>query len=49
MCFLSFWVCTELILVTVSPMEHKRDATVAGLGWPSIRTVEPLPPRMTQS
>ena len=35
MCFLSFWVCTELILVTVSPMEHKRDATVAGLGWPS--------------
>ena len=21
--------------MTVSPMEHKRDATVAGLGWPS--------------
>jgi hypothetical protein len=35
MCFLSFRVCTELILVTVSLMEHKRDATVAGLGWPS--------------
>ena len=34
-CFLSFWVFTELILVIVSPMEHKRDATVAGLGWPS--------------
>ena len=36
MCDLSFWVfCIELILATVSPMEHKRDATVAGLGWPS--------------
>ena len=36
MCDLSFWFfCIELILTTVSPMEHKRDATVAGLGWPS--------------
>jgi hypothetical protein len=35
MCFLSFWVFNELILVIVSPMEHKRDATVAGFGWPS--------------
>ena len=26
---------TDLIPVIVSPMEHKRDATVAGLGWPS--------------
>ena len=35
MCVLSFWFCIEPILATVSPMEHKRDATVAGLGWPS--------------
>ena len=26
---------TNFIPVIVSPMEHKRDATVAGLGWPS--------------
>ena len=33
MCDLSFWVfCIELILATVSPMEHKRDATVGWLG-----------------
>ena len=35
MCVLSFWFCIEPILATLSPMEHKRDATVAGLGWPS--------------
>ena len=28
-------VFTDFITVIVSPMEHKRDATVAGLGWPS--------------
>ena len=33
-CFLSFWVFTNFLSGIVSPMEHKRDATVAGLGWP---------------
>ena len=41
MCDLSFWVfCIELILATVSPMEHKRDATVAGLGLSKCRDPE---------
>ena len=34
-CFLSFWVFTNFPSGIVSPMEHKRDPTVAGLGWPS--------------
>ena len=34
-CFLSFWVFTNFLSGIFSPMEHKRDATVAGLGWPS--------------
>ena len=31
-------VALFLAFVTVSPMEHKRDATVAGLSWPSNPT-----------
>ena len=33
-CSLSFWFF-HFLSVTVSPMENKRDASVAGLGWPS--------------
>ena len=33
-CSLSFWF-SHFLSVTVSPMENKRDASVAGLGWPS--------------
>ena len=33
-CSLSFWF-SHFRSVTVSPMENKRDASVAGLGWPS--------------
>ena len=33
--FLSLWSYHFTHFLTVSPMEHKRDATVAGLAWPS--------------
>ena len=33
-CSLSFWFF-HFLSVTVSPMENKREASVAGLGWPS--------------